>query len=50
MVSAFGKNRALTAFENLFLGIKLSEFHTGYRTFTREVLETLAVEMKLVGR
>ena len=34
-------NRALTAFENLFLGIKLSEFHTGYRTFTREVLETL---------
>lgn len=34
-------NRALTAFENLFLGIKLSEFHTGYRTFTREVLEKL---------
>jgi glycosyltransferase involved in cell wall biosynthesis len=34
-------NRVLTAFENLFLGIKLSEFHTGYRTFTREVLETL---------
>jgi len=34
-------NRALTAFENLLLGIKLSEFHTGYRTFTRRVLETL---------
>lgn len=34
-------NRALTAFENIFLGIKLSEFHTGYRTFTREVLEAL---------
>jgi glycosyltransferase involved in cell wall biosynthesis len=34
-------NRALTAFENLLLGVKLSEFHTGYRTFTREVLETL---------
>ncbi len=34
-------NRALTAFENVFLGIKLSEFHTGYRTFTREVLEKL---------
>ena len=34
-------NRALTAFENIFLGIKLSEFHTGYRTFTREVLEKL---------
>ena len=34
-------NRLLTAFENIFLGIKLSEFHTGYRTFTRQVLETL---------
>lgn len=34
-------NRLLTAFENIFLGIKLSEYHTGYRAFTREVLETL---------
>ncbi|MDO8502322.1 MAG: glycosyltransferase family 2 protein [Gemmatimonadaceae bacterium] len=34
-------NRFLTAVENIFLGIKLSEFHTGYRTFTRQVLETL---------
>ena len=34
-------NRLLTAFENMFLGIKLSEYHTGYRAFTREVLETL---------
>jgi glycosyltransferase involved in cell wall biosynthesis len=34
-------NRLLTAFENLFLGIKLSEFHTGYRAFSREVLTTL---------
>lgn len=34
-------NRLLTATENLFLGTKLSEFHTGYRTFTRQVLETL---------
>jgi len=34
-------NRALTAFENILLGLKLSEYHTGYRTFTREVLETL---------
>ena len=34
-------NRLLTAFENVFLGIKLSEYHTGYRAFTREVLETL---------
>jgi glycosyltransferase involved in cell wall biosynthesis len=34
-------NRALTAFQNIMLGMKLSEYHTGYRTFTREVLETL---------
>jgi len=34
-------NRVLTAIENLFLGIKLSEYHTGYRTFTREVIQTL---------
>src|SRR4029077_1364713 len=31
-------NRVLTAFENLFLGIKLSEYHTGYRAFSRQVL------------
>lgn len=31
-------NRFLTAFENLFLGVKLSEYHTGYRAFSREVL------------
>jgi glycosyltransferase involved in cell wall biosynthesis len=34
-------NRLLTAFENLLLGSKLSEFHTGYRAFSREVLESL---------
>lgn len=34
-------NRFLTAFENLFLGIKLSEYHTGYRGFSREVLMSL---------
>ena len=34
-------NRALTAFQNLFLGVKLSEYHTGYRAFSRAVLETL---------
>lgn len=37
-------NRLLTAFENLFLGIKLSEYHTGFRAFTRQVLETLPLE------
>jgi len=31
-------NRFLTAFENLFLGVKLSEYHTGYRAFSRKVL------------
>ena len=31
-------NRLLTAFENLFLRAKLSEYHTGYRAFSREVL------------
>ena len=34
-------NRFLTAFENLFLGIKVSEYHTGYRAFSREVLTKL---------
>jgi glycosyltransferase involved in cell wall biosynthesis len=34
-------NRFLTAFENLFLGVKLSEYHTGYRGFSREVLQKL---------
>ena len=30
-------NRFLTAFENLFLGVKLSEYHTGYRAFSSKV-------------
>src|SRR5437899_12679831 len=34
-------NRLLTAFENLFLRIKVSEYHTGYRAFSREVLTRL---------
>ena len=34
-------NRVLTAFQNLLLGTKLSEFHTGYRAFSRKVLDTL---------
>jgi Glycosyltransferases involved in cell wall biogenesis len=34
-------NRMLTAIENLFLGVKLSEYHTGYRAFSREVLTRL---------
>lgn len=34
-------NRILTIVENLFLGAKLSEYHTGYRAFSRELLEQL---------
>jgi len=34
-------NRLLTAFQNLLTGVKLSEYHTGFRAFSREVLETL---------
>jgi glycosyltransferase involved in cell wall biosynthesis len=34
-------NRMLTAFENLFLRIKVSEYHTGYRAFSKEVLTRL---------
>ena len=34
-------NRCLTAVENLLCGAKLSEYHTGYRAFTREVLTAL---------
>ena len=34
-------NRFLTAFENLFLRAKLSEYHTGYRAFSRRVLTEL---------
>jgi len=37
-------NRVLTLVENLLLGSKLSEFHTGYRAFSRELLERLPLE------
>jgi glycosyltransferase involved in cell wall biosynthesis len=37
-------NRFLTAVENILLGCKLSEFHTGFRAFSRGVLETLPLE------
>ncbi len=35
-------NRFLTLFQNLLISYKLSEYHTGYRAFSRTVLETLA--------
>jgi len=34
-------NRALTFFDNLITGQKISEYHTGYRAFTKEVLLSL---------
>ncbi|MDD6185271.1 MAG: glycosyltransferase family 2 protein [Bacteroidales bacterium] len=34
-------NRCLTWFQNVMTGQKLSEYHTGYRAFTREVLERI---------
>jgi glycosyltransferase involved in cell wall biosynthesis len=37
-------NRFLTSVENLMTLAKLSEYHTGYRAFSRQVLETLPLE------
>jgi glycosyltransferase involved in cell wall biosynthesis len=34
-------NRCLTLIQNLLLGAKLSEYHTGFRAFSRQVLESL---------
>ncbi len=40
----FVSNRFLTLTENLLLGSKLSEFHTGYRAFSKNLLERLSLE------
>lgn len=37
-------NRCLTLFQNLLLNAKLSEYHTGYRAFSAELLRTLPLE------
>jgi len=37
-------NRFLTLVENLLLGAKLSEYHTGYRAFSRELLQSLPLD------
>lgn len=37
-------NRFLTLFSNVLMGEKLSEYHTGYRAFSREVLEALDLD------
>jgi glycosyltransferase involved in cell wall biosynthesis len=40
----YTSNRILTLIENLLLGHKLSEYHTGYRAFSREILERLPLD------
>ncbi|MFL5261999.1 MAG: glycosyltransferase family 2 protein [Anaeromyxobacteraceae bacterium] len=40
----YAANRALTLVENVLVGYKLSEYHTGYRAFSRRLLETLPLE------
>jgi hypothetical protein len=37
-------NRALTFIQNLMLGAKLSEYHTGFRAYSREMLLSLPLE------
>ncbi len=37
----YASNRVLTALENLLVGQKVSEYHTGYRAWSRDVLERL---------
>jgi hypothetical protein len=43
-------NRFLTAAQNALMGTALSEFHTGYRAFAREVLLTLPLAENDNGR
>jgi glycosyltransferase involved in cell wall biosynthesis len=38
-------NRCLTLFENIMIGQKLSEYHTGYRAFSSEVLKRLTLDL-----
>jgi glycosyltransferase involved in cell wall biosynthesis len=40
----YAANRFLTLLENWLLGAKLSEYHTGYRAFSRQLLEKLPLE------
>ena len=37
-------NRGLTFVQNLFIGAKLSEYHTGYRAFSKELLQQLPLD------
>jgi glycosyltransferase involved in cell wall biosynthesis len=40
----YASNRVLTLVENLLIGAKLSEYHTGYRAYSRQLLERLPLE------
>jgi glycosyltransferase involved in cell wall biosynthesis len=40
----FVSNRILTLLENIIIGEKLSEYHTGYRAFSRQVLEAIPLQ------
>jgi glycosyltransferase involved in cell wall biosynthesis len=42
-------NRCLTLIQNILLNTKLSEFHTGYRAFSRRVIESLPLEENADG-
>jgi glycosyltransferase involved in cell wall biosynthesis len=37
-------NRILTLVQNILMGAKVSEYHTGYRAFSKQVLQTLPLE------
>ena len=37
-------NRFLTLAENILMGAKLSEYHTGYRAFSRQLLKELPID------
>jgi glycosyltransferase involved in cell wall biosynthesis len=43
-ISKYIANRFLTLAQNLLMGQKLSEYHTGYRAFNRNVLEALTID------
>src|SRR4029077_7841239 len=45
-VYKYVSNRFLTLFENIMIGQKLSEYHTGYRAWSRAVLERLPLRNK----
>jgi glycosyltransferase involved in cell wall biosynthesis len=40
----YAGNRVLTFVQNLLIGARLSEYHTGYRAFSRELLERLPLD------